>query len=96
MTRLVWALAIVAGGVQAADVNHGAELYRQHCAACHGTGGRPALPGTPDLARPGALLKPDVALVAALRSGRGAMPAYGGLMKERELFDVVAHLRTFR
>lgn len=86
----------VAGPAAAADVQRGAELFRQHCSGCHGSGGRPVLPGAPDLTRPTALLKPDATLAASLRNGRGGMPGYGGLLRERELMDLIAHLRTLR
>ena len=56
----------------AADPGHGAELFRTHCANCHGHDGRPVLPGAPDLSRPTALLKPDPVLMQAVRAGRGA------------------------
>jgi cytochrome c6 len=81
---------------QAADVPRGAELYREHCAQCHGAGGRPVLPGSPDFSRPGALLKPDLALLDTVRSGKGAMPGYRGQLHDREILDIVAHLRTLR
>jgi len=42
------------------------------------------------------LMKPDLALAATLRNGRGAMPAYAGLLRERDLLDLIAHLRTLR
>lgn len=80
----------------AADPGHGAELFRVHCASCHGSDGRPVLPGAPDLSRPTALLKPDPVLLQSIRSGRGAMPAYQGLLRDREVLDIVAHLRTLR
>lgn len=90
-------LALAAAGpVAAGDVNNGAALYGRHCAACHGANGRPVLPGTPDLARPGALLKPDPVLLAGIRNGRGAMPAYQGVLRDREILDIVTHLRTWR
>ena len=81
---------------QAADTTKGAELYRLHCAGCHGGDGRPVMPMAPDFSRPTTLLKPDLTLLAAIRSGRGAMPAYQGLLRDREILDVVAYLRTFR
>jgi mono/diheme cytochrome c family protein len=80
----------------AGDVLAGADLYRRHCANCHGADGRPVLPTAPDFSRPTALLKPDLALLAAIRSGRGAMPAYTGQLRDREILDIVAHLRTLR
>ena len=80
----------------AADTVKGAELYRLHCAGCHGGDGRPVMPMAPDFSRPTTLLKPDLTLLAAIRAGRGAMPAYQGLLRDREILDVVAYLRTFR
>ncbi|CAD5372290.1 Cytochrome c oxidase subunit CcoP [Rubrivivax sp. A210] len=80
----------------AANPDHGAELYRSHCASCHGNDGRPVLPGAPDFSRPTALLKPDLALLATIRSGRGGMPAFAGQLRDRDILDVVAHLRTLR
>jgi cytochrome c6 len=85
-----------AAAALAADPGRGAELYRNHCASCHGAGGRPVLPGAPDLAQPTALLKPDLALLSSIRSGRGGMPGYAGQLRDREILDLVAHLRTFR
>jgi cytochrome c6 len=83
-------------GAQAADVIKGAELYKQHCAGCHGGEGRPVMPMAPDFSRPMALLKPDLTLLGVIRNGKGAMPAYQGQLRDREMLDIVAHLRTFR
>jgi len=80
----------------AADMLAGADLYRRHCAVCHGNDGRPVMPTAPDFSRPLALLKPDMTLLAAIRGGRGAMPAYDGQLRDREILDIVAHLRTLR
>jgi cytochrome c6 len=90
------ALALLLPAARAADTSHGADLYRQHCANCHGGDGRPVMPGAPDFSRPTSLLKPDLALLGAVRSGRGAMPSYQGLLRDRDILDIVAHLRTFR
>jgi mono/diheme cytochrome c family protein len=80
----------------AGDVFAGAALYRRHCANCHGPDGKPVLPAAPDFSRPTALLKPDLTLLAEVRSGRGAMPAYSGQLRDREILDIIAHLRTLR
>lgn len=90
------ALGLLAGTAWAGDPQRGAELYRRHCIGCHGDAGRPRLAGAPDFTAPTALMKTDLALAAAVRGGRGAMPAYAGLLRERELLDLVAHLRTLR
>jgi cytochrome c6 len=92
-----WMLALCApASVWAGDVLAGADLYRRHCAICHGPDGRPVLPTAPDFSRPTALLKPDLTLLATIRGGRGAMPAYGGQLRDREILDIVTHLRTLR
>lgn len=99
MTRaallIVLALGLPAVG-RAADPSHGAQLYQRHCAACHGAGGRPVMAHAPDFTRPTTLLKPDPVLQASIRAGRGAMPAYQATLSERDMADLVAHLRTLR
>lgn len=94
----VWSAVLVAAGAaaRAGDVLAGAELYQRHCANCHGSDGRPVLPAAPDLSQPMALLKPDMNLLASIRGGRGAMPAYAGQLRDRQILDIVAHLRTLR
>lgn len=84
------------GAALAGDALRGGDLYRQHCRACHGEGGRPVLPTAPDFTQHTALLKPDLTLLAAIRRGRGAMPAYDGVLRDTEILDIVAHLRTLR
>lgn len=89
-------LAAATQSVHAADPRHGAELYSRHCSSCHGGDGRPVMPTAPDFSRPTTLLKPDTTLLAAIRAGRGAMPAYQSLLRDRDILDIVAHLRTLR
>lgn len=97
--KRAWVLAAAALGLApawASDPIRGADLYNSHCASCHGAKGRPQLPTAPDLSLPTALLKPDLTLLASIRTGRGAMPAFQGLLRDRDILDIVAHLRTFR
>jgi mono/diheme cytochrome c family protein len=95
-----WLCAVLCGnalaGAHAADTAAGQALYRTHCESCHGPGGRPVLPGAPDLSRPTALLRPDLAIAATIRSGKAGMPGYAGQLRDREILDLVAHMRTFR
>lgn len=81
------------GATRAADVRKGEQLYATHCVACHGADGAPTMPGAPDLRRGGTLMRPDAQLLDALRRGRGGMPGYLGVLKERELLDVIAYTR---
>ncbi len=88
--------AALALPVSAADPSSGGATYQRLCAQCHGLRGQPVLPVAPDFSAPTSLMKPDLALLAVIRDGRGAMPAYQGQLKERDMLDVVAHLRTLR
>lgn len=89
-------LSLLSSTALAGDSLGGAQLYRTHCSACHGNDGRPVMPTAPDFSRPMALLKPDLVLLATIRAGKGAMPAYQGQLRDREILDIVAHLRTLR
>ena len=90
------ALALTSAPVAAGDPMRGAELFRAHCTGCHGANGRPVLPAAPDFTHPMALLKPDLTLLATVRSGRGAMPAYAGILRDRDILDIISHLRTLK
>lgn len=83
-------------GANAADMRNGARLYALHCAGCHGANGRSVMPEAPNFSRGERLMQSDLALLASLRVGRGAMPGYAGLLNDRELLDVVSFLRTLR
>lgn len=97
LRHLAW-LTLLAGSVtaHAANPEAGAEIYRRHCSTCHGNDGRPVLVGAPDFTRPTALMRPDLSLLATIRAGRGGMPAFAGQLRDRDILDVVAHLRTLR
>ena len=80
----------------AADVIKGAQLYTIHCAACHGRNGAPVAPSAPNFTRGERLMQPDMVLLGTIRSGRGTMPGYLGMLADREILDVIAYLRTLR
>ena len=92
MSLMLSALSIT--WAQAADTQNGAKLYGQYCLSCHGTSGKGSIAGTPDFSRSNALLKSDGALFSSIKMGRGAMPGFLGILRERDLFDVIAYLRT--
>lgn len=97
--RLVMASLVLFGAIlpaKAADVINGAKLYARQCAACHGPNGVSVMPGAPQLARGEGMMQPDLALLASLRGGKNAMPAYAGMLSDREILDVIAYSRTLR
>ena len=87
-------LALSAAGACAADIQRGGTLYSLHCAVCHGNNGTPVMPGTPNFRRMEGLMRPDMQLMISIRSGKGAMPGFFGVLREREILDVIAYLRT--
>lgn len=91
---LISTTALCVSGAWAADTQNGAKLYAQHCASCHGANGKSTVPGVPDFSRSNALFRSDGALFASIKAGKGAMPGFLGILRERDLFDVIAYLRT--
>jgi cytochrome c6 len=99
LVRLLAASVVLAAAAlpaRAADVAGGEKIYRQYCAQCHGASGVAVLPNAPSFARGDRLMQPDPMLAMTIRSGRNAMPAFAGLLNERQIFDVIAYLRTIR
>lgn len=82
--------------VSAADVINGSKVYARHCTACHGPGGVSVMPGAPHLARGERMMQSDMALLASLKVGKNAMPAYVGILSDREILDVIAYSRSLR
>lgn len=93
---LVFAVFALPPSAQASDINNGAQLYSMHCTGCHGRNGVPVMPGSPNFARSEGLMQPDLALMGSIRAGKNAMPAYVGILKDREILDVIAYMRTLR
>jgi cytochrome c6 len=87
-------LALCGSAGHAADTNRGAQLYDKHCASCHGSNGVPVVPGLPNLTRPQAMMRSDAAIATVIRNGRMTMPGYRGLLKDTEIYDLIAYMRT--
>lgn len=90
---LLAALA-VAPVPSAAGTDSGAEIYRAHCARCHGPSGVPDLPGTPDFTRGEGLRTSDLGLMSAIRRGIGTMPGFDDQLENEDLIDVLFYIRT--
>ena len=88
--------AMLAGGVQAADIYNGKEVYDLHCQGCHGVDGRSLEPGTPDFSRGESLMVADSELYERLRDGTGHLPSFRGMIEDSDLRDVIAYLRTLQ
>lgn len=93
---LAIALTVWTAAVQAADPMAGKKIYVQHCQNCHGERGVPQWPGVPDFSHGDGLLKADADLLATIRAGKAMMPSYRGALRDDEILDVIAYLRTLR
>lgn len=89
-------LVVAVVPVRAADINKGAQLYGLHCLSCHGRTGMSVMPGAPNLARGEGLMQPDLAILASIKNGKNAMPGYMGILKDQDILDVIAYMRTLR
>ena len=94
MAALAAALALAAAPAGAADIHKGATLYATHCASCHGANGNPVMPGAPNFRRMESLMRPDMQLLPGIKNGKGGMPGFFGILRDQEILDVVAYLRT--
>jgi cytochrome c6 len=95
IAALLCGLALLAAGnAQAADVSRGRSTYTTHCAVCHGADGNPVMPGAPNFRRMESLMRPDMQLLVSIRQGKGTMPGFFGVLRDRDILDVVAYLRT--
>ncbi|HET8746730.1 MAG TPA: cytochrome c [Ramlibacter sp.] len=94
MAVLAASLALLAAPAGAADIHKGASLYATHCAMCHGANGNPVLPGTPNFRRMETLMRPDMQILPAIKNGKGSMPGFFGILRDQEVLDVIAYLRT--
>jgi len=93
------------------DPVHGGVVYRSGCIACHGDGGRGAAPTSTEFVRPGTFPdftrcdqttpEPDSTWKAIIVHGGPGfgfstiMPAFGDLLSDDDINDVIAYLRTF-
>lgn len=83
-------------------VGRGGRIFQRSCSGCHGPDGRGAtrlavgmLRKPRDLTRADFQAKvSDAELLTVIRVGKGLMPAFGGLMADDDLRDVISYIRT--
>ncbi|MBI4715008.1 MAG: cytochrome c [Nitrospirae bacterium] len=90
----------------AQDATHGKKVYDTNCAACHGAKGDgkgPAAatlnPKPTDFTSPEVMKDiPDPRMKKSIREGKPgtAMVAWGGILSDKDIEDVIAYTRTFR
>jgi len=89
-----------------APQTRGQRLYAQHCASCHGNSGRGSWRAWLFLIRPGDLTDSktmkalsdqyifDLIQQGGATIGKPGMPAYGFHLKDEEIQELVAYVRT--
>ena len=71
----------------------GATVYTQTCLMCHGPLGDKGLAGAKNLI---ISTMSDSSTPAIVRDGKGAMMAYGTMLSEVELENIVVYIKTLR
>lgn len=87
-------LAFLSGNSYAGDIVNGGKLYARYCVTCHGVDGVNIMPDAPNFASSERLLRPDIFILASIKEGKNAMPAFQGMLKDQEILDVITYLRT--
>lgn len=94
-----WALLgllLTSSPLHAANVSEGQRIYNQHCIGCHGVGGNSAIPDAPSFARGDRLMQPDMMLLNSIKTGKMTMPSFNGILRDQQILDVIAYLRTLK
>jgi len=89
-------LGASAVGASAADVAAGQRIYQMHCVGCHGIAGQSPIPNAPNFSRSERLMQPDMALMMSIKAGKMAMPSFNGILRDQQILDVIAYLRTLQ
>ncbi len=90
------------GAVAADPVAHGKQVYQARCVLCHGPQGKgdgpaaAALNPKPRNHTDGAYMnsRTDEQLLEVIHNGKGGMPAWKGVLSEKEMQDVLKYVRT--
>ena len=84
-------IAICASPAVAQDA---ASTYKAKCAMCHGADGKGGKMGTRDFASPEVKAETDAQLTEIINKGKGKMPSYTGKLKDTEIKDLIAYIRS--
>ncbi len=87
-------MAVCSASAAAQDA---ASTYKAKCAMCHGADGKGGKMGTKDFAAPDIQGMTDAQLTEIITKGKPPkMPAYGDKLKDSDIKDLVAYIRTFK
>lgn len=102
LSRIGLATLLVCGlltlGTSLAKAQDAAATYKSKCAMCHGADGKGSAMGqklgTHDFSSPDVRNETDAQLTDIISGGKGKMPAYKDKLKDSEVKDLVAYIRT--
>lgn len=80
--------------LMASSTVEGQKLYQRNCVSCHGPDGISMMANAPSFKRGEGLFKSDMALQQHLKNGRNACPSFLGILRDQEMLDVIAYIRT--
>lgn len=86
------------------DLVNAAKVFSQNCAMCHGAKGEGNGPAAASLnPKPNNFTKgvfkygsKDQDLVKTIKNGKGVMPAWGAILKDKDINDLVGYIRTLK
>lgn len=92
---ILLACGVMAVCSASATAQDAAATYKAKCAMCHGADGKGGKMGTKDFASPEIKGMTDAQLTEVITKGKPPrMPAYGDKLKENEIKELVAYIRT--
>lgn len=98
--RVLGAVVIGMVGISASSLSYagdptkGSATYNTYCAGCHGQTGVSMMPGAPNFATRERMLQTDAQLLANIKAGKNAMPAFQGIVSDGDIMNVIAFIRT--
>lgn len=102
--RLALTIALACSAVamctSAAAAQDAASTYKAKCAMCHGPDGKGsamgAKMGVHDFTSADVQKETDAQLTEIISKGKNKMPAYDGKLKDTEIKDLVAYIRSLK
>ncbi|MGC1453290.1 MAG: cytochrome c [Candidatus Sulfotelmatobacter sp.] len=92
------ACGLIAVCSSSAVAQDAAATYKAKCAMCHGPDGKGSAMGTKmgahDFTSADVQKETDAQLTEIITKGKGKMPAYDGKLKDTEIKDLVAYIRS--
>jgi cytochrome c6 len=95
---ILLACGVIAICSTSAAAQDAAATFKAKCAMCHGADGKGSAMGqklgTHDFTSADVQKESDAQLTDIITKGKGKMPAYDGKLKDTEIKDLVAYIRT--